>query len=147
MSVKLKIGITAVITVFIACFIAIYVSTDASVNHGYKSEPITHDGVSFELIGSEYQGTLHTFHFEVKNVSNAPVRLASSFAIINGDSRFSSADVSYSTSELNPNMFGTIDITFEMNPEDLTQGSPVIEIDRGLIFKDAVEIALVSDTP
>lgn len=149
MNKKLNGGIIAPIVLGILAVIGILAfynpNNTAKADKGFTAAPVTFDDISFELVGSEYNESesLHTFYFNVKNVGNNPVRLSSVFAIINGDKRFSAADTKYSDSELNPDMDGTIDVTFEMPNEALAEGSPKIVIDRGLIFKDRVEIALV----
>lgn len=114
---------------------------DTDVN--FTSDPITHDGLSYELISTENKGTLHTFRFKVKNLSNEPTALLTQFTILNGAKSFASSDREYSSDKINPNMEGTIDVTFEMNLEDLLTGEPMIEINRGLIFKDAVSVKLI----
>lgn len=112
---------------------------------GFTSEPITHDGLSYELIGSENEGTLHTFHFNVKNLSNEPIPLLNQFTIINGEKTFSSSDREYSSNKLNPNMEGSIDVTFEMNIEGLLTGEPMVEINRGFVFKNAVAVKITKE--
>ena len=139
--------IAVAVGAIIACFVVISLIDNIAEaqpqTNGFKAEAIEHDGLSYELVGSRYTDDLHTFEFSVKNIGDSPVKLSSVFAITNGDKRYKSSDVTYSDRELNPDMSGTIDVTFEMSGEALSEGSPVIEIDRGLIFADIVEIPLV----
>lgn len=106
-------------------------------------EPFEHDGLAFELDGFVSEGTKHTFYFAVENVGNTSADVNSIFAIINGDKRFNAESGTYYKKEINPGMSSNISATFVMNAEDLTEGSPVLEIDRGFIFKDAVTVELV----
>lgn len=142
MSKKLKVGLIALVGAFAILTVAFSLSLAKDNDPGYTAAPVTHDGISFELVGSESIGDTHTFHFDVKNVDDHAVRLSSIFAIKNEGKRYRAEDVAYSDSELNPNMDGTISVTFKMNGEDLAQGNPKLTIDRGLILNDIIEIEL-----
>ena len=112
------------------------------VMKGYTAAPVAFENISYELVGSKSVGDKHTFDLKVSNTSNNPINPKGIFAIINGEKRFGADDVTYSTDKLNPGMDGTIQVTFVMNREDLTSGTPKFVIDRGLVFKDIKEIEL-----
>lgn len=134
----------------LSCFIIVasiflinlFTPSEKASDVGFTSEPVSFENISFELIGSNYVGDKHTFHLKVKNIGSNPVNPRSNFTITNGEKRFSSDDESYSASELNPGIEGTIDVTFIMKLEDLTSGEPKFLIDRGIVFKDIKEIKL-----
>ncbi|MEK3975485.1 hypothetical protein [Psychrobacillus sp. FSL K6-1267] len=140
---SLMIAFGALAILFIG--ILIFSSTgkeNGQVMRGYTAAPVAFDNISYELVGSESVGDKHTFEFKVTNTSNDPTNPKGVFAIINGEKRFGSNDVTYSTDRLNPGMEGTVLVTFDMNRADLTTGTPKFVIDRGLVFKDIQEIEL-----
>lgn len=139
----------AVVIVVIIVIAAVNISKNSSASSPEQNdinisvEPFEHNGLAFEQVGFTSEGTKQTFYFAVENVSNNSVDINSNFAIINGDKRYAAEDDTYYSSELNPGMSANISVTFQMKSEDLTEGSPVLEIDRGFLLKDAITVELV----
>jgi len=139
----LGIAIGFVVFVLVVVWALFSDTTPAQQQMGYNAEPVVVDGISYELTGSDTSGTKHTFYLTLKNTGDNPKDTSTTFNIVNGDKRFSPDDRKYSASKLNPGIDGTVAITFTMPTEDLSKGTPKLEIKRGIFVTEKKEIALV----
>lgn len=138
--------------IMIGCFVIVAAlflfnlnsDTEIANSEGFTSEPVTFEGISYQLTGSSSVEDTHTFYLNAKNLGNKAVNPKAIFYIMNEDKKFSVEEKKFSSTKLNPGIDGTIELTFIMKKDDLINGKPKLVIDRGIIVKDIQEIELTN---
>ncbi|MCM3709065.1 DUF4352 domain-containing protein [Sporosarcina luteola] len=138
-----------IISIVISVFLVLRLGTSpvekvqAEKNIGFTSDVMQFEDMAFQLTGSSHGKTEQIFNFTIENIHNAAISTQSlSFKIKNIGNVYSSWSVNIEESQLNPGMSTTAIVTFKMKDTYLMEGTPVMEIQRGIFFPTIMQFEL-----
>lgn len=135
---------------FLLIFFIIFKFSNSSVGPaqaeneiGFFSEPLQFSDMTVKLLKSSHNDNEHVFYFNVENAQNSAISTRSIyFTIKNKGSIYSSKNLHLDDVKLNPGMSTIATVTFKMKHADLTEGEPIMEVQRGLFFGEKQEFDL-----
>lgn len=112
----------------------------------HDTKEVFHGKVTYDLIKSEYDDTIHKYYIIVTNTGNEPTNILTDDYYIRSEGKtFNSSNRTIEDTNINLDISTNVIVIFEMDLQYLYSYDAVLSIDNGLFFENNADIILISN--